>query len=176
MIENAKLFDRLLLENKLRPIDPNDPVPLYDVDEIRIAWLAYSRMSRGFAHMKQSVSQIEPAYSRFDDFISPQARIDAAQQDEKQIIICGRFQDARNSFLVQPITTTDAAWNYDPDVPSWRAHTAPLDLDCPSKQRPNNHDIAFSGRLLEAAGQEAIVPLLDVGSPDCLKRRAGAKA
>jgi hypothetical protein len=47
MIENAKLFDRLLLENKLRPIDPNDPVPLYDVDEIRIAWLAYSRMSRG---------------------------------------------------------------------------------------------------------------------------------
>ena len=40
MIENAKLFDRLLLEKKLKPIDPDDPVPLYDVEEIRIAWLA----------------------------------------------------------------------------------------------------------------------------------------
>jgi hypothetical protein len=47
MIENAKLFDRLLLENKLKPIDPDDPVPLYDVEEIRIAWLAYKAECRG---------------------------------------------------------------------------------------------------------------------------------
>ena len=100
--------------------------------------------------MKQSVSQIKPAYSRFNDFISPQARIEATEQDEKQIIIGDRLQDARNSFVVQPITTTDAAWNYDPDVPRPRSHTAPLDLDCPSKQRPNNYDRACRGRFLEA--------------------------
>jgi hypothetical protein len=47
MIENAKLLDRLLLEQKLRPIDPDDPVPLYDVEEIRIAWLAYKAECRG---------------------------------------------------------------------------------------------------------------------------------
>ena len=47
MIENAKLFDRLLLEKKLKPIDPDDPVPLYDVDEIRIAWIAYKAECRG---------------------------------------------------------------------------------------------------------------------------------
>ena len=104
--------------------------------------------------MKQSVSEIKPAYSRFNDLISPQARIEAAEQDEKQIIIGGCFQDARNPFLFQPITTTDAAWNYDPNVPGRRAHTASLDLDCPSKQRPNNHDVAFSGRLLEATRQQ----------------------
>ena len=27
MIENAKLFDKLLLERKLKPIDPDDPIP-----------------------------------------------------------------------------------------------------------------------------------------------------
>jgi hypothetical protein len=47
MIENAKLFDKLLLEKKLKPIDPDDPVPLYDVEEIRIAWLAYKAECRG---------------------------------------------------------------------------------------------------------------------------------
>jgi hypothetical protein len=47
MIENAKLFDRLVLEKKLKPIDPNDPVPLYDVEEIRIAWIAYKAECRG---------------------------------------------------------------------------------------------------------------------------------
>ena len=47
MIENAKLFDRLLVEKKLKPIDPDDPVPLYDVEEIRIAWLAYKAECRG---------------------------------------------------------------------------------------------------------------------------------
>lgn len=47
MIENAKLFDRLLFEKKLKPIDPDDPVPLYDVEEIRIAWLAYKAECRG---------------------------------------------------------------------------------------------------------------------------------
>jgi hypothetical protein len=47
MIENAKLFDRLLIEKKLKPIDPDDPVPLYDVEEIRFAWLAYKAECRG---------------------------------------------------------------------------------------------------------------------------------
>jgi hypothetical protein len=47
MIENAKRFDRLLLEKKLKPIDPDDPVPLYDLEEIRIAWLAYKAECRG---------------------------------------------------------------------------------------------------------------------------------
>ena len=106
--------------------------------------------------MKQSVSQIKPAYARFNDLISPQPH-QSSQQDEKQIIIGGGFQDACNSFFVQPIATTDAAWNYDPNVPSRRAHTAPLDLDCPSKQRPNNHDIAFSGRFLETTDGKGVV-------------------
>ena len=66
--------------------------------------------------MEQADSQIKPAYSRFHDLISPQARIEAAEQDEKQIIIGGRFQDARNPLLFQPIATTDAAWNDDPNI------------------------------------------------------------
>ena len=47
MIENAKLFDRLVHEEKIKPIDPDDPVPLYDVEEIRIAWIAYKAECRG---------------------------------------------------------------------------------------------------------------------------------
>jgi hypothetical protein len=47
MIENAKLFDRLVREGKIKPIDPDDPVPLYDVEEIRIAWIAYKAECRG---------------------------------------------------------------------------------------------------------------------------------
>ena len=45
MIENAKLFDKLLLERSPSTLD--DPIPLYDIEEIRIAWLAYKAECRG---------------------------------------------------------------------------------------------------------------------------------
>ena len=47
MIENAKLLDRLLLEKKLKPIDPDDPVPLYDVEDPNRMARLQSRTSRG---------------------------------------------------------------------------------------------------------------------------------
>ena len=40
------------MKKKLKPIDPDDPVPLYDVDEIRIAWIAYKAECRGVRHMR----------------------------------------------------------------------------------------------------------------------------
>ena len=122
--------------------------------------------------MEQPVFEIKPAYPRFHDFISPQTRIEAAEQDEKQIIIWSCFQHALNSFFPKPITTTDAAWNYDSNIPSWCAQTASLDLDCPPEQRTDNHDVAFSGRFPEATSQQAIIPLLDVQGANSLKRRA----
>lgn len=47
MIENAKLFEKLLTEGKLTPVNADDPIPLYDVEEIRIAWMTYKAESRG---------------------------------------------------------------------------------------------------------------------------------
>ena len=41
MIENAKLFDKLIETGLLKPVDPKDPIPLYDVEEIKTAWMLY---------------------------------------------------------------------------------------------------------------------------------------
>jgi hypothetical protein len=48
MIENAKLFDKLLADGKLSSVNPEDPIPLYDVEEIRVAWMTYKAECRGF--------------------------------------------------------------------------------------------------------------------------------
>ena len=47
MIENAKLFEKLLADGKLSSVNPEDPIPLYDVEEIRIAWMTYKAECRG---------------------------------------------------------------------------------------------------------------------------------
>ena len=66
--------------------------------------------------MEQAVSEIKPAHPRFDDLISPETRVEAAEQDEKQIVIRSRIQDPRNPLLFQPIATPDAAGNDDSKI------------------------------------------------------------
>jgi hypothetical protein len=53
------------------------------------------------AQMERDMKPIAAAYPRFHDFIPPQARIEAAEQDEKQIVIWSCFQHARKFFLSQ---------------------------------------------------------------------------
>jgi hypothetical protein len=46
MFENAKLAKRLI-DKGLKPIDMNDPVPLYDIDDINKAWAKYRLECQG---------------------------------------------------------------------------------------------------------------------------------
>jgi hypothetical protein len=47
MIEIAKVFQKMLDRGWLKPVNPGDSVPLYDVEEIKTAWLRYRADCQG---------------------------------------------------------------------------------------------------------------------------------
>ena len=124
---------------------------------------------------EQAVFEIKPAHPCFHNLVPPQTCIEGAEQDEKQFIAWECFRDARNPLLFQPIATTNSAWNDNADSSSGSIQSASLDFDSPPKQRPNDHDVAFSGRFFESTRKQAVIPLLNVRSADRVKRRARAK-
>jgi hypothetical protein len=46
MLENAVLLDAVISHNGIRPVNPGDKVPVYDVEELRAGYLVYRDAKR----------------------------------------------------------------------------------------------------------------------------------